>query len=482
MKYTYYKIVLIAILLVVTSAACKKSFLETVPKGQLIARTSADYSGLLSNLDLINIGTANAQVLMGDEVAAVDPYFTSADLKTQRCFRWDPVIYEPADDAGETIIPLKNIYLLNKVINEVPKATGGTEGMNLSIAAEARAGRAWTYFLLINYYGKPYSASTAANDPGFPIIEAADVTVTKFERASVQAVYDFIINDLITAIPNLPVQITNRTRISKAAAEGVLGKVYTYMGRFNDALPMLNAAITDMANQTTPVGLCDYNVEFATGGIFSPIDAISGPPTPLVISNYENVFANQFVNGWTSGLNEIVITPQTAALFGSSDLRKNFYTNSTYSTQLAYPVPDVLRKQGYYQMSFGVLVPDLYLLSAECKCRNNDLAGAKADVEALRVKRMPPADAVVPTATAADKMLLLKFILDERIREYAVQGSRWFDMRRLSVDPLFPAATYTHTLYSATGSTTTYQLKPERLTLRLPQKLIDQNPNIANNP
>jgi hypothetical protein len=52
----------------------------------------------------------------------------------------------------------------------------------------------------------------------------------------------------------------------------------------------------------------------------------------------------------------------------------------------------------------------------------------------------------------------------------------------LSVDPLFSAITYTHTLYSATGSTTVFQLKPERLVLRFPQKLIDQNPNIVNNP
>ena len=68
---------------------------------------------------------------------------------------------------------------------------------------EAMAGRAWTYFLLINYYGKPYSAATAATDPGFPIIQVADVTTTTFTRASVQEVYDFIIKDLTTAIPNL---------------------------------------------------------------------------------------------------------------------------------------------------------------------------------------------------------------------------------------------------------------------------------------
>jgi tetratricopeptide (TPR) repeat protein len=470
-------------LLVVTFTSCKKGFLETIPKGKLIAQTSSDYSQLLSNLDLLNIGAANAQVLMGDEIAAIDPYFNAAILKTQRSFRWDATIYEANEDAGETLIPLKTIYLYNKVINEVPDATDGTSQFKLQIESEARAGRAWTYFMLINYYGKPYNAATAATDPGFPIVEAADVTTTTFERASVQQVYDFIIKDLTTAIPNLTPQVTNRTRMSKAAAEAILGKVYLFMGRFNDALPILNAAINDMANQVTPVRLYDYNVEFATGGVFLPINAISGPATILLPNNAESLYSKQFSNSWTASANEIVITPQTVALYGTSDLRLKFYVASTYNSKLAYSVTGVYRKQGRStQTLFGVQLPDLYLLRAECRCRTNDLIGAKADVEALRVKRMPAANATVPASTANDKMLLLQFILDERIREYAVEGYRWFDMRRLSVDPLFAATAYTHTLYSATGTTTVFQLKPERLVLRFPQKLIDQNPNIVNNP
>lgn len=485
MKHNYHKITLIAIILVVASTACKKSYLEVIPKGKLIAQTSSDYNLLLSNLDLLNMGAANVQVTMGDEVAAMEPYFTtgsSASLKTQRSFRWDPVIYEANEDGGETLVPFRNLYLYNKVINEVPNATDGTPQFKLQVESEARAGRAWVYFMMINYYGKPYNPATAATDPGFPIVEDADVTATKFERASVQQVYDFIIKDLTTAIPNLTPQVIHRTRMSKAAAEALLGKVYLFMGRFNDALPMLNAAITDMANQATPVRLFDYNVEFATGGVFLPINATSGPATITLPNNVESLYSKQYANGFTSGYNDIVITPQTAALFGPTDQRLKFYANSTNSTKIPFPVTGVLRKQKGSQILFGVQLPDLYLLRAECRCRTNDLTGAKADVEVLRVKRMPAADAPVPTATANDKMLLLQFILNERIREFAVEGYRWFDMRRLSVDPLFSTTTYTHTLYSATGAPTIFQLKPERLVLRLPQKIIDQNPNIENNP
>lgn len=482
MKQKNYKMALIAVLLALGSAACKKSFLETNPKGSLIAKTSSDYNLMLNNLNLISIPGTNAQVTMGDEIAAVDPYFSASVLKTQRTFLYKPVIYEPNEDAGETLIPLQNVYLFNKIINEVPNATDGTPQLRLSIAAEARACRAWTYFLLINYYGKPYRATSASADPGFPIIEAADVTATKFERASVQAVYDFIIKDLTTAIPNLPTQITTRIRMSKPAAEAILGKVYLFMGRFSDALPMLNAAMTDMADQPTPVRLYDYNNEFKTNGVFLPVNTINGPAWPFIVNNVEVMYAKQFADNWTVSNDEIVTTPQTAALFGPTDLRLKFYSNSTYSAQQPYPVPGMLRHNSMVYAPFGVQVNELYLLRAEAKCRISDLLGAKADVEALRVKRMPAADASVPAATAASQILLLKFILDERIREFAVQGYRWFDMRRLSVDPLFQGTAYTHTEYSTTGAPTLYTLTPDRLTLQIPPKLMNQNPDLVNNP
>lgn len=475
MRSTYHKI---ALLLILSITACKKSFLEVIPAGKLVASTTADYSLLLNSINLLNID-ASAQVFMGDEVAAIDPYFTSAPLRNQAAFRWEPDLYLPTEDAKEMASPMGSIYQYNKIINEVPNSTGGTDAEKLSVAAEAMAGRAWTYFLLINYYGKPYNASTAANDPGYPIVTATDVTATTFTRATVQEVYDFIIKDLTTAIPNLPAQITYRTRMSKAAGEAILGKVYMFMGRFTDALPMLNAAFADMTNQATPVRLYDYNVEFAAGGTFLPISTTAGPTVPNLPNFYESLYSKQFSN---PNINELVISPQTVALYDSTDLRLKFFSNTLSFSSTTYTVPGLFRRWGFFNTQYGFQVPDLYLLRAECKCRTNDLAGAKADVEALRVNRMPAVKAPIPATIASQQIPLLKFILDERVREFAMQGARWFDMRRLSVDPLFSSTTYTHTLYSATGSTTTFELKPERFTLRFPQKIVDQIPGFINNP
>ncbi len=463
----------------VLSFSCKKSFLEVIPKGKLVAQNLEDYSQLLNSLDLVNIGTT-AQVPMGDEVAAVDPYFTGSDLKTLRLFRWDPVIYQPDEDASELAVPLQNIYVFNKVINETPAALNGSDTQKRSVIAEARAMRAWTYFLLINYFGKPYDSTSAISDPGFPIVTEADVTATHFTRATVKEVYDFILSDLVAAKPDLPATTTYRLRMARAAGEGLLGKVYMFMGRFNDALPMLNASITDLGNSTFTIGLYDYNVAFAAGGVFQPI-SIFGPTYPTIVNNQENVFGKQASNNWSFFNNELVLTPQAVSLYGATDLRLGFFSTAALFGP-DYP-NGMLRRVGPGTIQYGVIVPELYLLRAECKARLNDLPGAIADLETLRTKRMPAADAAVPGSVASQKLSLLKFVFDERIREFAMMGFRWFDMRRLSVDPLFGSSTYTHTFYSETGAvTSTYTLPAERLVLRLPPKILAQNPGMQDNP
>lgn len=469
---TKYRIILLTGLVSLLSA-CQKDFLEVTPKGRLVADKVADYDLLLNNLDLININ-ANAQVAMGDEVAAIQPYFDGSRLKTQRLFRWDDLVYEPSENATELETPIKNIYTYNKIIQELPSATDGTDKQKQTLQAEAMAGRAWTYFLLINFFGKPYNDLTSATDLGFPILEKADVTANKFTRASVKEVYDFIIKDLTLAIPNLPTRTTHRVRMSKTAAEGLLGKVYLFMGKPDEAIKHLDAAISGMQNADIPVGLYDYNKTFGPGGEFLPIGSF-GPNYPFVPNIRESVYAKQAYSPTTS--NELVLDKKTVDLFDPMDLRLKFFSSTAYYGP-AYP-SGFLRKIGPSNVQIGVLVPDLYLLRAECNARLNDLQGAKEDLEFLRKHRMPQSQATVPVNT---QLPMIKFIFEERIREFALNGYRWFDMRRLSVDPLFKDQNHTHILYSATGlAIDTYTLRPDRFVLRFPQKVMDENPGMQNN-
>ncbi|CAM4430141.1 SusD family protein [Pedobacter westerhofensis] len=462
--------------------SCKKSFLEVNPKGRLIASSVDDYSGLLNSLDLLNLGSSSAHVVMGDDAAAVEPYFSGTGLKVQRLFRWDALIYQQDEDADEIGPYLQNIYVFNKIINETLAATGGTEEQKLSVIAEARASRAWSYFMLINFFGKPYNTTTAAADPGFPIVREADVTVTSFTRASVQEVYDFIISDLQAAIPNLPATTTHRLRMSRAAAEGLLGKVYVFMGNFNAALPLLNSSLTDINGSTVPVALYNYNLTFAAGGAFMPI-SIFGPTYPTPPNNQEILFAKQAPNVASDffAAGELVLSPGAASLYNPADLRLNFFASNPFGGP-TYPA-GLLKRNAPGSLLMGVLLTDIYLLRAECKARLNDLPGAVSDLQMIRTRRLPQAEAAVPSNVAGQQLPLLRFIIDERTREYSLTGFRWFDMRRLSVDPLFSSTTYTHTLFSETGTvTSTFTLSADRYVLRLPTKILRENPGMQDNP
>ncbi|MDR2282939.1 MAG: RagB/SusD family nutrient uptake outer membrane protein [Sphingobacterium sp.] len=479
-KILYNWFILLLLLVGTTVSSCKKSFLEVEPKGKQIAETTEDYNLLLNNVQFINFNI-DMQVPMGDEVAAIDPFFSAESLKTQRLFKWEAMIYEPGQNSPEIILFMNGLYAYNKIINEVMESKGGSDQTKKSIRAEALVGRAWTYFQLINYFGKPYDKATAASDLGYPIVKEANVMAAKFERASVQEVYDFIIGDLTEAMPDLLVQLTSRVRASKPSAEAILGKVYTFMGRFEEALPLLISSKDNFSNAAIPVNLYDYNETFDEDGIF-PIDEMFGPSMPEPFYHEETLLGRQFMNGWTFYQSELVITENTADLYGESDLRNYFYSSEDFD-EVEYP-NGMLRRIGPWYTSFGVTVPDIYLLLAECKARLGDLPGAVSDLEAFRKHRMPHADAKIRKKIASDKFNLVKFIFEERIREFAMQGYRWFDMRRLSVDPDYNSlVNYEHVVYDVEGDIAhTYVLKPERLVMRLPQKIIDENPGMENNP
>lgn len=465
--------------------SCKKEFLEFVPKGKLIATTVEDYQLLMNNNTFYNYNITagwHLPMVMGDEMAANGANFNTTQLAVRRAFRWEPVIFDPTATDPALSPFLVNIYALNSIINEVMDA-GGSDALKKSVQAEALATRAWIYFQLINFYGKPYVAAKAAQDPGFPIITEADINQNYFDRSNVQAVYDFIISDLKKAIESLPVQNGIRTRMSKPAAEAILGKVYLFMGLNAEALVQLNAAMADIASMQNGPRLYDYNVTFGPSGSFLPIGA-NGPAGPLFnITDYtESLVFKTFpnFNGGMYGNIGMLLTDEAKGLFDPSDLRLKFYTDKIPGPSGTFTPGKRLRKFVRYTR-FGMELADLYMLTAECKARLNDLSGAVSTLEAFRAKRMP--NATVPVQIAGDKNALIKFIIDERIREYAEEGYRWFDMRRLSVDPIFSGKVFTHSVYETNSTVTTITMdQPNRLVLRIPQSIMDANPDMPNNP
>ncbi|GGH62993.1 hypothetical protein HNQ91_002622 [Filimonas zeae] len=455
-------------LLLATAVSCKKSFLEIEPKGVIIAQKTSDYDLLLNNTDLV-IANAGNHTLMGDELASVEPRWTGASFADKKLFQWQTDIYTGGDDAAETLNPSKHLYIYNKIIGEVMSSTEGREDTKKALRAEALAGRAWVHFLWVNFFGKPYNAATAATDPAFTLILDSDVNNGPYTKVSVQAMYNQIIADLTAAIPDMAsAGVYHRIRMSKAAAQGLLAKVYIFMGRFDEALPLLNESISNLALSTpgtsSGTSLMDYQTLPAGSATVAPYDQ-------------ENVYAKQYSNTYTGTSNRnFWLSPATMALYGASDMRRKWFGDSLTMTNGV----KMFRRNRQLSAFYGLRVPELYLLRAEVKARKEDLEGAVSDLLTLRQKRIPAADAGVPATAAAAKMPLLQFIMEERIREFSAQGYRWFDMRRLSVDPLFAGMpAYQHVVFDEAGAVKeTFTLKPENFVFQISPKLLGENPGL----
>ncbi|WP_343743559.1 RagB/SusD family nutrient uptake outer membrane protein [Chitinophaga sp.] len=463
--------------------SCSKDFLEIEPKGSRVAKMTPDYEQLMNAVSLQV--SYPPSLYMGDEMAAQATYMDAAQIRTQRLFRFEARVYDEDQLPNETW-PLTNIYTFNKVINEVMQSQGGTDQQKRAILAEAKVGRALCHLYFLNDFSLPYNAATAVTDLGVPLLTKADVTQTTFVRASVQECYDFIIKDLTDALPDLG-PLTHRRKFSRLAAEFILGRVYLYMAKFSEASAHVDAAFAELGKAEVPLALYDYNV------VLDPDNDNSWFPDfgfglsnyPLAANNAQVIYNLSMINFQLQQANTYVFSPETAALYDPADKRlKLFSGTEMFNPDKTFPGGMKRYSASLFSgLEIGPSLPDLYLMRAELKARAGDLAGAKSDLEMLRSKRMPANIATVPANIAENKDALVRYILDERIREFATSGMRWWDMRRLSVDPVYSnTVNYTHKLYDDAGNVVaTYTLRPARFALKFGERMLAANKGLVEN-
>jgi hypothetical protein len=102
---------------------------------------------------------------------------------------------------------------------------------------ESKAVRALTYFNLVRIFG------------GVPLITTGDVDISASydtPRASADDIYSLIVDDLTDAIEMLPptYPASEAGRVSKGAAQTLLGQVYLTQHKYADAVTQFNAVIT----------------------------------------------------------------------------------------------------------------------------------------------------------------------------------------------------------------------------------------------
>ena len=472
-------ICLVSVVVMFFSAGCD-DFLDVAPSSSVSIPTFIeDYENMLYPFYL-KYNANPILAVMGDDVYWSKSFYNSwsGNEQFRRAYLWSDEIYDQSMSNTHWNQQYGMIYTFNKIVDEVRNVPNEAMGNLLVIEAEARAYRALTYFNLVSVYAKPYALANES-DPGIPVIQKNDVTETKRERTPVREVYNFIIRDLDSAIKYLPPHPTKASRYQAAGLNviGLKAKVLYHMNEYGRALTELENFFELLATTTSRFNYSYalFNYENATP---SPYDPSGLPSVYDPVADVEDVMINEYMFDPTkgslyTGSIAVLASNHLMSLFpADGDRRKELMLSKTGTDA---DEPDRVIKEGHYSNT-GISMPDIYLMIAECYARSNRTTEALKYLNELRENRLTPA--TYTELSSSDSQVILRWVLEERIKEFVATGHRWLDMRRLWNDPVGSALIEK----TRTFDGKTYTLTENRLTVRIPEYVMEFNPGWEQNP
>ena len=295
----------------------------------------------------------------------------------------------------------------NIILENVANAEGITQARVDQITGEALAMRAYAYHNLARWFG------------GVPLITQGAVNINEVdsERASLEATYAFILEDLDRA-EDLVADARPVGFIDTDVVLAMRARVLLYDGQYDaaaaiaaelyDRYPLVSLeALYDGLNSSESIWELQYNVDDG---------------------NSMSFFA--FVTG---GRREYGPTPQAAAAFDSSGTRIGYNLGTDSDRPIIVKYFRVNTDDDHHFLFRGA---EMALIEAEVAARNGNAAEAVAIVNEIRTRAGDPLvgerdgdDADGDGRISADEAFDL--VIFERGRELAYEGHRWHDLVRI---------------------------------------------------
>ena len=450
MTYTMKKLnIYIALLLAVVSFSACDNYLDVKPKDRLIPTTTDDFRALLTSAYNGIPADKGRIAFRTDEVKLNE---TKYDLtEVQDIYLWNDVNQSSNTLGFSWQQYYKMIMYANHIIDAGADATEGSSEEIDQIVGEAYLLRALMHFNLVNLYGLPYNSATANTDKGVPLSLKID-TEAEYFASSVGEVYTQIVSDITDGIAKLNIE-TYETglnyRFSKLAALAFQSRVYLYMGDFENARKFALEVLKVKAD------LQDISVDTSV--------------LPYAYTSVESILA----------LEDVISSMVENASFISDNMKAAFNHDNDNRFGMYFKDSDdvagefIITKEHQSTTKCTFRTSEMYLTIAECAAKLDDLDQARNYLNQLKEKRLLTDfyNTEVTRIAGLNKAELIAEIANERYREFAFEGHRWFDLRRTTQEQINHAY--------KTESATLNQGDP-RYTLRYPDEAINNNPNLSN--
>ena len=470
------------VLLTMTTVGCD-NYIDITPKGAVTVDSAQQYYELIATP--MRTYYPSSFILLSD-----DQWVKESEILGFESISADGINFTFNEKADRTILSDNNLYeniysfilRSNLVIDNVDKGQGSQELKTLA-KAEARTFRAFDHFLAVNTFAKAYNPETAASDGGVCIMDRYDLEATPV-KSTVAEVYNFIINELEQAVPLLEEKPVNIYHPNRAFGYALLAKVYLFHRDW--------AKAQEAAEQSLKLNsqLADYNLINDAGGT-ARYKNFAKDGNPEVLSYH-------WMAGWGGGEQVCLyhygmISPELKSLFESNDLRYSLFLRDTGTSitswfdsgsGAAIWTPAITNLDRFTYMSVGLRTAEVYLIMAEALARQNNLTEAANYVSQLRDKRIKGGNGHVDAP--ATQVEMVKMIIDERRKELLFGFNRFFDLKRLNIEPAYQK-TITRVFpvlnISEAHPQQTYTLKPDsRLyVIPFPHSARDKNPNLTLN-
>ncbi|MDQ3278212.1 MAG: RagB/SusD family nutrient uptake outer membrane protein [Bacteroidota bacterium] len=444
--------------------ACKKDFLERQPFGSLPTKESitnaADMrtalNGVYAALRSPNL-YGRTIPLVGDLLA--DNVYIST-TNSNRYLEFQQVNVTVNNDNAEGIWQTAYNAILdaNNIINS---SLDGTDEV-AQYRGEALSLRALLYFELVKFFARPYTVDP--NGLGVPLILTYDPFV-KPKRNSVTEVYTQIEKDLKQAIPLLTLDRSSGY-FTQYAATALLARMHQFKGEWSKALVAAEDVIKNSGYQ-----LLNLNQVISYWASNTPRTDGLETLFEVVFDLVGNVGNNSLAYFYdqNGGYGDALAAQALYNLYSATDVRRSLILPSS-------PTRGNVRVVNKYPNSSQpdkdevkvIRMSEVYLIAAEAAYQTGNETLARTYLNAVAIRRDPAFAGYTATGAA-----LLNAILEERRKELAFEGHRYWDLARYNRDVV-----RVNIGGNYPGVPLVISANNFRRILPIPQSELDANPNI----